>query len=154
MPSRKLRHYAFVDNGFERSTRWSKLEASIYVVTEYHISDGIKATNGREQLRVSAQLTQQMGIVFNPMVDQIGRTLESFGVQLVQTWHRPLGSNADRLEVKISVGNQERLFIPRVVEPITYENEELVEQCEPRTFVVRRYQDADRVLRNARSRRS
>lgn len=36
-----------------------------------------------------------------------------------------------------------------MVEPITYEDEELVEQCEPREVVFRRYQDANKMIRNA-----
>ena len=46
-------------------------------------------------------------------------------------------------------GNNERPFRPRRVEAPTYEEEEFVEQYEPRPVVVRRNQDVDRVLRNA-----
>lgn len=40
-------------------------------------------------------LTQQMRVIFTPMVDHIGRMVETFGVYLVPTHHRPLGSKAN-----------------------------------------------------------
>ncbi|XP_058784181.1 uncharacterized protein LOC131658950 [Vicia villosa] len=98
----------------------------------------------KSKLELVHNLTQQMGVIFNPMVDQIGRMLESFGVQPVQTRHRPLESNDD-----LPLGNQEHPFRLRVVEPVTYEDEEIIEQCEPRPVLVRRCQNVDRVLRNA-----
>ena len=85
-----------------------------------------------------------MGVSFNLVVDQIGRLIESLGVQPTQTHQRSL-----RVFEELEGGNNERSFRPRRVEVTTYEEEEFVEQYEPRPFVVRRNQDIDRVLRNS-----
>ena len=89
-------------------------------------------------------LTQQMGVALNPVVDQIGKLIDSLGFQPKKMHHMPL-----RVFEELEGGKNEHPFRPQRVEVPTYEEEELVEQYKPNSVVVRRNQDADRVLRNA-----
>lgn len=74
-------------------------------------------------------LTQQMGVIFNPMVDQIGRMMEAFNVLLVQTRQRRISSNimqVDPSEDELPLKNQERLARFRGIEPIPHEGEDFL----------------------------
>ena len=64
-------------------------------------------------------LTQQMGVSLNPVVDQIGRLVDSLGVQPTQTQtrYKPL-----RVFEELEGGN-DRPFRSRRVEAPTYEEE-------------------------------
>lgn len=56
-----------------------------------HLMDG-------SNLQLVHNLTQQMWVIFNPMLDQIGRMMEVFGILLVQTRQIPLRWNVVQVD--------------------------------------------------------